>query len=127
MGTAAQKVWKMEPAKDGKGSTSIRQEYKEILFYMLDQTKGMQAMNCIVRVLGYGVAETKLTLKIWPSKHPAFIPDARYSLQKYEEEFQKSLETVDYVKQAIAPEKAVVHIGKPTKKKLEAAVFEDVF
>ena len=119
--------------KDGKGSTSIRQEDKEILLYMPDQIKGLQAMNCIVRVLGYGVAETKLTLKIWPSKHPAFIPDARYSLQKYEEEFQKSLETVDYVKQAIAPEKAVVHIGKPTKigkaakKKLEAALFEDVF
>ncbi len=120
-------------AKDGKGSTSIRQEDKEILLYMPDQVKGLQAMNCIVRVLGYGVAETKLTLKIWQPKHPAFISDTRYSLQKYEEDFREKLERVDYVKQAIAPEKAVVHIGKPTKtgkgtkKKLETALFEEVF
>lgn len=119
--------------KDGKGSTSIRQEDKEILLYMPDQIKGLQAMNCIVRVLGYGVAETKLTLKIWQSIHPAFIPDMRYSLQNYEEEFQKNLETVDCEKQTITHEKRVVHIGKPTKiskgskKKLEAALFEEVF
>ncbi len=119
--------------KDGKGSTSIRQEDKEILLYMPDQIKGLQAMNCIVRVLGYGVAETKLTLKIWPQRQQAFIPDERYSLRQYEEEFQKSLDKVDYVKQAIPPEKAVVYVGMPkrgnkaSRKKIETALFEEVF
>ena len=119
--------------KDGKGSTSIRQEDKEILLYMPDQIKGLQAMNCIVRVLGYGVAETKLTLRIWPQRQQAFMPDERYSLRQYEEEFQKSLDKVDYVKQAIPPEKAVVYVGMPkrgnkaSRKKIETALFEEVF
>ena len=90
-------------------------------------------MSCIVRVLGYGVAEAKLTLKIWKTKHPPFIPDTRYSLQKYEEDYQEVLEKVDYVKQAIPPEKAVVYVGAPkrgdkaSRKKIEAAFFQEVF
>ena len=112
--------------KDSKGSTSIRQDDKELLLYMPDQIKGLRPMNCIVRVLGYGVAETKLNLKIWPQKQPAFIPDERYSLRQFEDEFLKSLEKADSVRQTIPPSKPS-KIGNTTKKKQEAELFEDVF
>lgn len=119
--------------KDGKGSTSIRQEDKERLLFMPDQIKSLRAMNCIVRVLGYGIADTSLNLKIWPQKHPAFIADERYSLRQYEDEFREIQEKVDHLNQAGSQKKAVVYGGKSnrldkaTRKKLEAALFEEVF
>ncbi len=112
--------------KDSVGSTSIRQDEKELLLYMPDQIKGLRPMNCIVRVIGYGVAETKLNLKIWPQKQPEFIPDERYSLRQYEGEFLKSSEKVDSVRKTIPPSKPS-KFGIASKKKQEAALFEDVF
>lgn len=120
-------------AKDGKGSTSIRQEDKERLLYMPDQIKGLRAMTCLVRVLGYGVAETGLDLKIWPSIHPAFIADTRYSLRRYEDDFQTMQEKLDAVKPSIPAGKMEMNIGKPkrsnkqTKKQFGTAIFEEVF
>lgn len=120
-------------AKDGRGSTSIRQEDKERLLYMPDQIKNLRPMNCIVRVLGYGVTETRLELKIWPLKHPAFVPDKRYSLQTYEDDFRTMQDNLDYMKLSIPPAKAVMNCGMPTrsnkqaKKKLESAIFGEVF
>ena len=127
-------------ANDGRGSTSIRQEDKERLLFMPDQIKNLRPMNCIVRVLGFGVTETKLALNIWPHKHPAFVPDERYSLETYEADFQVLNEKLNSVKgggpkiNLSAPViNAVPHRGKTaqrareTKKILEETIFQDVF
>lgn len=85
-------------ANDGKGSTSIRQENNERLLFIPDQIKNLRSMNCIVRVLGYGVSETNLTFKEWPQHHPAFVTDERYSLVNYEMEVQSLIKRLNSMK-----------------------------
>lgn len=125
---------------DGRGSTSIRQEDKERLLFMPDQIKNLRPMSCIVRVLGFGVTETKLELKIWPCRHPAFVPDQRYSLSAYETDYQSLHDKLANVKGGgqktklaalevnTAPHRGkTVQQAKETKKMLEETIFQDVF
>lgn len=112
---------------EGKGSTSIRQEDKERVLYMPDEIKSLRPMRCIVRVLGYGVADTDLELKIWPQNQPTFVPDLRYSLESYEDDYSTKMEQAYNIKKATQQVKAAMVGGKQSKKKFEAALFEDVF
>ncbi|MDD2737185.1 MAG: hypothetical protein PHF56_24895 [Desulfuromonadaceae bacterium] len=48
-------------------------------------------MQCIVRVLGFGVSETILKLKIWPAINREYIADPQYSIEAYETEYKRLL------------------------------------
>lgn len=123
-------------ANDGKGSTSIRQENNERLLFIPDQIKNLRTMNCIVRVLGFGVTETNLTFKLWPQHRPAFVPDERYSLVNYETEIKSLIKRLNSIKhdelkmtQKAKAFKEIQTIRQSVEedKTLDDAIFNEVF
>src|SRR6185369_8071105 len=104
---------------------------------MPDQIKNLRPMECVVRVLGFGVTETALRLCEWRHRHPAFVPDQRYSLGAYEAGFKALNEKLSEVKgegekpnlsaspKAEKPRAKTLPGSRQARKMIEAAIMND--